>query len=179
MGATKETVAEYATKHGITEEAVRDIAGLDEPEAVEFTAELDGKNPAKVNFGFGSYKGDVILDVGGAGWVTKTVKRGKASHIFGTPGFHRVRADIGGEVRYLDVVTGVNTEDEDETPVEDVPLPIGAPDFSNTLMEPREGAPVEPVAGDRIAETDPLANTDPALGGDTPTSGTQEPVPAS
>jgi hypothetical protein len=162
MGATQETVAEYAAKHGIDEDAVRDIAGLDSPEPLVIEATVDGDNPAKVTFAISGYDGPVIADVGGAGFITVELEGGKFSHVFGTAGLKRVRLDLGGAVRYLDVVAGENTEAEDDTPVQPVEPLIGAPDFSDTLMAPVE-TDVTPQAGEPVAETDPLAAADPVL----------------
>lgn len=157
-------IGALAVKHGITEDAVRDILGLEAVPVASVTAKVDAKNPAKVTFDISDYEGDVILDVGGSGFITVPIKNGKVVHVFPFPGLKRVRVDMGGVVRYLDVEVGVDPEPE----VEDEPeaeLPIGAPDFSQTLMEPQEPSEEALAAADAprepIAELDPLAKTKP------------------
>lgn len=142
MPLSDQQIRGLAQKHGVTEAAVRDIAGLPEPEAVTVETAIDEENPGKVHFTVGGYDGDeAILDIGGSGFITKEVVDGAFSVVFPTPGFHRVRVDLGGTVRWFDVQTGVNTDPAHDLPVEEVPLPVGAPDFSQTLL----GADAEPV----------------------------------
>jgi hypothetical protein len=134
MALSEKDINEFAQKYGITEAAVRDIAGIAAPEPIDVTAKVDSKNPGLVHFeASDGYDGLVLLDVGGSEFVEATAKKGKFKHSFSTPGTHRVRVDLGGVVRWVDVETGPNTDGGDD-PVVEVPLPIGAPDFSNTLM---------------------------------------------
>lgn len=123
MGATPETVAEYAAKHGISEEAVRDIAGLPDGVDVSVEAKQDGKNPAIVSLK-GSH--DLRVDWGDS---TEWEQHGKtAKHRYHTPGSYRARVEVGGEVRWVDIEAGVDADPETVEPVFVAP-PIGAPDF--------------------------------------------------
>jgi hypothetical protein len=133
MSATQETVAEYAAKHGVTEAVVRDIAGLPAPVEVTVSAEQDKKNPGKVHFNVDGYDGPAVIDVGGSGFLEVEVKKGKFTHSFSTPGAKRVRLDLGGVIRWIDVEAGVNTDPGDDPEVEEV-IPPGAPDFSQSLL---------------------------------------------
>jgi hypothetical protein len=134
MALSEKQVREYAQKHGITEAAVRDIAGIKDPVVIEVTAKIDGKNPGLVHFeASDGFDGVALVDVGGSEFAQIPVAKGKFTHSFSVPGFHRVRVDLAGVVRWLDVVTGVNT-DTGEDPVAEVPAPIGTPDFSQSLL---------------------------------------------
>lgn len=134
MALTEKQIREHAQKHGITEAAVRDIAGIKDPVSIEVTAKVDSKNPGLVHFeSSDGFDGVALVDVGGSEFAEIEVKKGKFKHSFSTPGHHRVRVDLAGVVRWVDVETGVNT-DEGDDPVQEVEIPVGAPDFSQSLL---------------------------------------------
>lgn len=134
MALSEKKISEFAQKYAITEAAVRDIAGVKDPVVVEVTAKADRKNPGLVHFeSSDGFDGVALVDVGGSEFAEVAVKKGKFKHSFSTPGSHRVRVDLAGVVRWLDVESGVNTDVGDD-PVEEAPLPIGVPDFSQSLL---------------------------------------------
>lgn len=111
MGATKESVAEYALKHGVSEDVVRDIAGIDDPEPIEVTAEA---NDHTVSFEVTGHDGDVVVDFGDGAFTIVTPTKGKWTHDYPLAGAHRVRVDAAGQVRWIDVVTETDAPAEDE-----------------------------------------------------------------
>lgn len=138
-GATAESVAEYAIKHGVSEDVVRDIAGLDAPEPVEVTADADG-HVAKLKVT--GFKGDLIVDFGdGVFQIVTPDKGGKFEHAYALAGAHRIRVDAGGTIRWVDVHTQVSAPVEEEpveAPVEDAPAEEPAAEVA-----PSEDAPSE------------------------------------
>lgn len=113
MGATKESVAEYALKHGVSEDVVRDIAGIDDDEPIEVTAEAKGHT---ASFAITGHDGDVVVDFGDGAFQIVSPSKGKFTHDYPLAGSHRVRVDAAGQVRWLDVVTETDAPDEEGEP---------------------------------------------------------------
>lgn len=103
MPATEDTVPEYATRYGISEDIVRDIAGISAPEPITVTLS-QGASPGTVEVLITGFTGTAVVDWGNSTFVDLEVpKGGSCTHDYGQGGFKRVRFDLGGTIRWADV----------------------------------------------------------------------------
>lgn len=135
MPATDETVREYAQKYRISEEAVRDIAGLEPPFNYSVSVSVTDKGKATFELD-GVDDGEAVVDFGDSRFETVKVKGGKVTHDYETGGMRKVRFDVDGLVRWVDVTVPLGYQ-----PVEAEPAVQNTP----PQPEPEQQPEPEPV----------------------------------
>lgn len=158
--ATDADIKAHAEKHGISEESVRDILGIAEPKPIVIEAEQYKTNPAKVRIHIDpTPEGPVIVDAGdGNGFVEHEPNaKGQVTLEYAEPGSYKVRLDLGGTVRWVDVEAGVDPNREPET--RETLATVGSqafPEMAGKAGFDDQGRPVlsyaPPVEGDEAPE---------------------------